>query len=392
MSFVLSSQNIFEYLEDHNIYTQTGECSEKIERKVARNFNLLLSLSDSQTIIAKQECCGPDGKTTGSFLQEWRIQEFLQKFQSLNHLQLFLPEALHFDAENSIIVYKYLNDHCDLIDFYTKENSFPTSIASAIGATIAAFHQATFDQQEYREFFGQGRENTPVNGGIPHIVRKFDRITPEVFGHVPADGLKFFALYQRYASLRTAIAELTDTITPRCLTHNDLKLNNILLHHDWQQILEEKLAGCRIVRIIDWERCSWGDPAFDIGMLIGSYLLLWLKSLVVSKSIDIEDSLRMAVTPLEQVQPSVAALLSAYFANFPEILDDYPHVLKRAVQFSGLALILHIQATLQNRKTFGNTEICMLQVAKGLLCNPNQFMPTVFGTAAEEIIGLQPVA
>jgi hypothetical protein len=390
MSFLLSSQNIFEYLERHSIYTQARECSEEIERKVARNFNLLLSLPDGQTIIAKQECCGPAGKTAGSFLNEWRIQEFLQKFRALNHLQAFIPQVLHFDAENSIIISKYLNNHCDLIDFYTQKNIFSTSIAAAIGTTIAAFHRATFDHQEYCNFFWQGREDAPVNGGIPHIIRKFDRITPEVFGQVPSDGLKFFALYQRYASLREAIAELTDTINPRCLTHNDLKLNNILLHNDWQQILEEKPSRCSIVRIIDWERCSWGDPAFDIGMLIGSYLLLWLKSLVVSKSIDIENSLRMAVTPLEQVQPSVAGLVSAYFANFPEILDYCPYFLKRAVQFSGLALILHIQATLQNRKTFGNTEICILQVAKGLLCNPNQFMPTVFGAAAGEIRGLQP--
>ncbi|MFL9456982.1 MULTISPECIES: hypothetical protein [Nostocales] len=110
----------------------------------------------------------------------------------------------------------------------------------------------------------------------------------------------------------------------------------------------------------------------------------------MSKSIDIEDSLRMAVIPLEYLQPSIAALVSTYFVNFPEIVKYCPTFLKRVMQFSGLALILHIQATLQHRKTFGNTGICMLQVAKGLLCSPEQFMPTVFGAATSEITGLQP--
>jgi hypothetical protein len=307
MSFLLSSQNVFDYLEQHNIYTRVGEYSGHIEHKVALNFNLLLSLPDERTIIIKQECYGSDGKTTGGFLNEWRIQEILQQFPSLNHLHPFVPEVIHFNEEHSIIIFNYLKDHCDLIDFYTKNNVFPPAIASAIGSTIAAFHRATLNHQEYRDFFSQGREDAPVNGGIPYIIRKFDRISPEVFGQVPADGLKFFALYQRYESLRTAIAELTDTIVPYCLTHNDLKLNNILLHNNWQQILEEKSSKYSIVRLIDWERCSWGDPAFDIGMLVGSYLLLWLKSLLVSKSIDIEDSLRMAVTPLEHLQPSIAA-------------------------------------------------------------------------------------
>jgi hypothetical protein len=390
MSFLLSSQNVFEYLKQHNIYTQVGEYPGQIEHKVARNFNLVLSLPDDREIIIKQECYRPDGKTTGGFLNEWQIQEFLQKIPSLYRLQPFIPEIIHFNEEHSIIIFNYLKYHCDLIDFYTRNNVFASAIASAIGSTIAAFHRATFNNQEYCNFFSQGCEDAPANGGIPYIIRKFDRISPEVFGQVPADGLKFFALYQRYESLRNAIAELTDTIEPYCLTHNDLKLNNILLHNNWQQILEEKSSKHSIIRLIDWERCGWGDPAFDIGMLVGSYLLLWLKSLVVSKSIDIEDSLRMAVIPLEHLQPSIAALVSTYFANFPEIVNYCPTFLERVMQFSGLALILHIQATLQHRKIFGNTGICMLQVAKGLLCSPEQFIPTVFGTATSEIPGLQP--
>jgi hypothetical protein len=126
-------------------------------------------------------------------------------------------------------------------------------------------------------------------------------------------------------------------------------------------------------------------------MLIGSYLQIWLNSLVVSKSIDIEESLRMAMTPLEQLQPSIAALVTAYIGNFPEILECRPDFLRRVMQFSGLALIIHIQAMLQHQKTFGNIGICTLQVAKSLLCRPEQSIATVFGAAASEITGFSPV-
>ncbi|MRV21690.1 phosphotransferase, partial [Staphylococcus aureus] len=132
-------------------------------------------------------------------------------------------------------------------------------------------------------------------------------ISPEVFGQVPADGLKFFALYQRYDSLGKAIAELATAFEPCCLTHNDLKLNNILLHNDWEQdISKAEQSSNRVIRLIDWERGAWGDPAFDLGMLIASYLQIWLSSLVVSKSIDVEESLRLAMTPLDVLQPSIS--------------------------------------------------------------------------------------
>lgn len=173
MSFLLSSQNVFDYLDRYGICSQIAEDSSRIEHKIGRNFNLLLSLPDSRTLLVKQECYAPDGKTAGGFLNEWQIQKFLQEFPSLSHLRLFTPEMLHFNPEHSIIVFNYLKDYRDLMDFYLKENVFPTTIASTIGAILAKFHRATFNRQSYRDFFSQGRESVPVNGGIPHIIRRY---------------------------------------------------------------------------------------------------------------------------------------------------------------------------------------------------------------------------
>ena len=216
-----------------------------------------------------------------------------------------------------------------------------------------------------------------------------ERISPEIFGQVTADGLKFFALYQRYDSLGKAIAELSDSFQACCLTHNDLKLNNILLPNDWEQAAataDLDINNIVQLRLIDWERSGWGDPAFDLGSLIGSYLVIWLGSLVVSKSIGIEEALRLAMTPLEEIQPSMAALTSAYLASFPEILERRPDFLRRVVQFSGLSLIVSIQSILQYQKSFNNTGICMLQVAKTLLCRPEASISTIFGVEESELL------
>ncbi|MDV2996886.1 MAG: hypothetical protein N4J56_006591 [Chroococcidiopsis sp. SAG 2025] len=204
-----------------------------------------------------------------------------------------------------------------------------------------------------------------------------ERIEPEIFGLVPADGLRFFALYQRYDSLGRAIAQLVSGFTPTCLTHNDLKLNNILLHTNWQQSTNS------IVRLIDWERAAWGDPAWDLGTVISSYVQIWLGSLLISKSLSIEESLRLAMTPLELLQPSISTLTQAYLNTFPRILEHRPDFLHRVVQFAGFALIQQIQAMIQYQKSFGNSGIVMLQVVKSLLCNPEQSMSTIFGTTTE---------
>lgn len=388
MTFFLNSQNIFVYLVDHKLCSPNEQSRSKIELKPAKNFNLLLTLSNERKLLVKQERHDGERKTAGELFSEWRIQELLQQFPELSYIRPMLSEVLHFDAEYSIIVFNYLSNYGDLVDFYTRENVFPTAIATSIGATLATIHRATFNCQKYQAFFSQDFEDVPIDQP-PKFTSGLERISPEVFGLVPADGLKFFALYQRYDSLGKAISQLISTSNPCCLTHNDLKLNNILLHTDWEQILSQpNQLSDSTIRLIDWERGSWGDPAFDLGMLVASYLQIWLSSLVVSKSIDIQESLRLAMTPLEEIQPSIAALTKAYLDSFPEILEHRPDLVRRVVQFSGLALIQQIQAMIQYQKSFGNTGICMLQVAKSLLCRPDQSIPTVFGMAASELTSL----
>ena len=377
--FILNSDNVFEYLERHNFGDRIKQNESTIEPLAAKNFNLLVTLSDCRKLLVKQERHNLEGKAAGEFESEYRIQEWLQQFSECKSLCPFLPELLHFDVENSIIIFRYLDDYRDLMDFYVKESNFPTKIPGAIGTVLATIHRDTFNRENHREFF-ENKENSLAGNRVPHLIKGLERIKPEIFAAIPADGLKFFALYQRYDSLGQAIAELGNAFTPICLTHNDLKLNNILLHTDWQQTDDS------IIRLIDWERCSWGDPAFDLGTLIASYIQLWLGSLVISKSLSIEESLSLAITPLEQLQPSIAALTKAYLEAFPEILEHRPDFLLRVVQFAGFALIQQIQAMIQYQKSFGNTGIAMLQVAKSLLCRPERSMPTLFGKAVIEIV------
>ncbi|VEP14321.1 LPS biosynthesis choline kinase [Hyella patelloides LEGE 07179] len=379
--FLLNSQNVFNYLGDRNFCDSSEQSFSKVEPLAAKNFNLLITFPDKRKLLVKQERQNLEGKAAGEFKIEYRIQEWLQRFPEVKNLDSVLPELLHFDRDNAIMVFKYLDDYQDLSKFYLQESSFAIKIASTIGTLLATIHRHSYEQDNHRQFF-LNEENSQVANQVPQLIRGLERITPEIFGAIPADGLKFFALYQKYDSLGVAIVNLGAAFTPSCLTHNDLKLNNILLHTDWQQTDDS------IIRIIDWERSGWGDPAFDLGTLFASYIQKWLGSLVMSKSLSIEESLSLAVTPLEQLQPSIAALTKAYLNTFSEILEHRPDFLQIVVQFAGFGLIQQIQAMIQYQKSFGNMGIAMLQVAKSLLCRPERSMPTLFGKAIVEIAQL----
>lgn len=395
MTLSLSSQNAFDYLSKLGLCAEPDREQTDIEPKIAKNFNLLLSFPDRRKLLVKQERINPSGETAGEFFREWRFHKLLEQFPNLYHLRSLVSEVIHFNKTDSIIAFNYLDNYRDLADFYLKSKYFPTDIAASIGLTLASIHRATFNCLEYRDFMsdfmveycGDRLFDRPS-----YSMRSLDRLSPEIFGQFPADAIKFFVLYQRYDSLGKAIAELIAASKPCCVIHNDLKLSNILLALEWEQDCspaDSPVNGERsvrnVVRAIDWERSTWGDPAWDLGALIASYLQLWLSSLVVSKSMEIEESLWLATTPLEQLQPSIAILTESYLNYFPETIEYRPDFLKRIVQFTGLSLIEQIQATIQYQKTFGNAGICTLQVAKSLLCRPEQSIPTIFGEAASKL-------
>lgn len=387
MPFLLNSENIFQYLAESNLVTEQGWENLQVEPgKYAKNFSLLVTLSPERKFLVKQERYWRNGKTANEFFNEWQFHELLRQFPALKQLRSTVSEVIYFDEEHSIIVYNYLINYQDLSQFYQKEQVFPTFIAATIGNTLAVLHRTTLNRQECCDFF-QLREGSAAQFHNP--VQDLERPGPEIFGSIPDDCLKFFVLYQRYKSLKTAVADLTGNWYCCCVTHNDLKFNNILLHQTWERFLQGKQPQESPVRLIDWERSTWGDPAFDLGTVLASYLQLWLNSLIADPSVGIEESLRRAVIPLKLLRPSMNALTEAYLDNFPEILECYPNFLQRVIQFAGLALVESIRAQIDYQKRFSNISIYMLQVAKTLLCRPNQSFTTIFNTPETKLTGLQ---
>jgi hypothetical protein len=381
MLLSLSSQNVIQYLLKAGLCSAEDGAAYKsvLPENSNKNGNLLVILADNRQLLIKQERHINNDQNCHELFNEWLFHQLLQKFPVIGNIGAIASSLLHFDEENSILVQSYFSEYVELSKFYQQSSIFPTAIASAIGTTLAGLHRATFNKREYRDFMstapaGQFRYNfyNPAQG-IPSI-------NPDTFGKIPTEALQFHRLYQRYESLESAIADLAYDWKPSCLTHNDLQLSNILVHSRWEQ-----LDNC-LTRLIDWEACGWGDPAFDLGTLLASYLGVWLSSLIVDPTLELEESLNLAMTPLEAIQPSILALIQAYLDAFPMILEYHQDFILRVIKFAGLALIQQIQHRIEFQKSFDNSNLCTLEVAKSLLTMPEQSVLTIFGISTAEIL------
>lgn len=153
MKFVLSSQNVLDYLIEHGLSDCSQKSTSQVELIEAKNFNLLVTLPEDHKLLVKQKPSNFKGQTAAELFGEWRIKKFLQTFPEFDHWRVFLPELLADNSENFILVSSYLDNYRDLRDFYSKENIFPTKVATKIGSFLATIHRKNWNKESYSQFF-----------------------------------------------------------------------------------------------------------------------------------------------------------------------------------------------------------------------------------------------
>jgi thiamine kinase-like enzyme len=379
MDFILDSENVLSYLDRHQLSTFDSAKPTLRERQTtvlkrfsAKNFNILVSSPDRQPLLVKQETPDANGKQSGELFTEWQLQQLIDRHPALNELIHFMPHVLYADRENSIVINHFWETYDDLQAYYDDLQEYDPEIAIEIGQKLGLVHRLTYSstwQEPLETSLGK-----PINPGL-RVAKQLDNLHSGIFALTPIDCCRFYKLYQQYPSLGEAVEQLAQNYQPCCLVHNDLKLNNLLIHH----LVAPPISR---IRFIDWERARWGDPAADLGNLINSYLQLWLENLVVSSELSLNDSLQLAMVPLSSLQPVLLALIQSYQQTFPAIFVDRPDYLSQVLQHAGLSLIRRINVIIDNDRIFDNRGIAMLQVAKQLLCNPMAFFTTIFGQAS----------
>lgn len=387
MAFLLTSKSVYAYLSEIGLWPPHAVLKAQ-EQKAGKNFNLRVQ-GDSCDLLVKQEVQSLDGKPAYEFSREWAFYQLLKRSPELSSLRKGILYPLHFDADNAIFVFPYLQNACDLDAFYNsfydedlavrREQLFPSAIASAVGKVFARLHSSTFqtDSTKFPERFIQTNRVS-----IANLLGKLSPVTPEMLCTISSDALKFFRLYQRCPDIESSIEQLSATLSPQCIVHNDPRFANFLLIE--ANRFEESQQSVN-VQLIDWEKWCWGDPADDLGKILANYLEWWISSLPVSANMSLPAALDRATIPLSSVQPSTAALITTYFVNFPKILSDEPDFLVRVVQFIGLALIAQIRLHISQVLPIGNVDMAAMQVAKTLLCQPEAAISTVFGQSRASI-------
>ena len=270
MVFILSSENVVQYPQEESLCGMNWQLA-SLERNEYRNFNLVVSFTNGEHYLVKQGRFDGRDRSLGCLQYEWLLQQLLDSFPQLAKVRTSIAPIVHFDAENAILVVKYLPEYISLDEYYTHFDNYPTEIAAILGTNLAQIHRLTYQKDEYLSFMEQQYGDRDFRAK-PDFMQGLAVVNPHIFAYICSSGIEFFKLYQRFPRLHQAVIQLYDSYQATCLTHNDARFSNYLIKNT------NSLDRPQI-KFIDWEFIDWGDPAYDLGMLISKYLELWLDSL-----------------------------------------------------------------------------------------------------------------
>lgn len=160
----------------------------------------------------------------------------------------------------------------------------------------------------------------------------------------------------------TALAEglgrLSAAWRPAALVHNDLKFDNVLV---------ARQRPFRIV-IADWETATSGDPAWDVGSLLGEFLSAWLSSMTADQDSTIDRIQASARRPLAAMLPVIRAYLDTYRRH----AGASPEFLYRAVANAGARVLQSAYEGLLGRTALSPLSALQMQLAVNVLSRPEE--------------------
>ncbi|BAY10901.1 aminoglycoside phosphotransferase family protein [Calothrix sp. NIES-2098] len=380
MAINLNYKNLFSYLKETAIFTQEELAYMKVDVKYSKNSYWLIEVAENNyKLVIKQTPNYHSHDRDERIDKEREIYKFLQVETNLYFISSLTPEIIYFDEMNSILIYKYLDRYINLESYYMNNNNFPHTIAELIGNTLAKLHKESISSEKFYKFLTKySAEKIPYQLSYPDYISEhlFQRLKPENLKKTPTYVWRFIGNFQKADALIEVIKDLLFQHRRCCLTHNNIQFKNLLISKNWHTLSSDLNHNEEnLIKLIDWETCSWGDPACDLGKAIAGYFLFWLNSMIMHPTIEIKKSIQLAAIPLEVVRPSIVATIKAYINAHTKVLEGYPEFLRRVIQFAGLAVIYQLLTEFQFQPEIA---LCHQEVyfyiAAQLLCKPEKFM------------------
>jgi aminoglycoside phosphotransferase (APT) family kinase protein len=131
------------------------------------------------------------------------------------------------------------------------------------------------------------------------------------------------------------------------------------------------------VKFVDWELCGWGDPLWDVGSLVGQWMLQWIMSIHINPQKSLQSWLQEANIPFKLVQSAVICFVERYM-TVRDLQSLQNQIYQQIVSYAGAFLLHRALATLEIIGVLTTKAYCYLHIGRTLIAQPQLGMRLLF--------------
>lgn len=312
-----------------------------------RNYNFKLRLDRGGYFIKQASDTDPSAAKT---LQHER--DFYQAIESSPEIARLVPRCLGYDARGPLLVLELRENAESLGDFHRRTRTFTPELGRATGAALGRFHAAALETAQAR----------PWPSALPHQlpwVLSLHEQPLEGFRMASAANIQLVQLLKRYPQFGRGLSRLRDSWSATHPIHGDLKWDNCLVAHG--------TAGLT-VGFVDFEMADHGDPLWDVGSLLHSYLAQWILAMPAAPRAS--DMIAAAPYPIEAMQGCLQSLWEGYAAAAGIAPERRLESLLKCVGFAGARLIQTGYEAMVSATEPSPSILFLLQASMNIMASP----------------------
>jgi hypothetical protein len=364
---ILSRSNVTHYLLDQGLLSPESVVDGDLIVADAsrRNRNFKVIRRAHQGYFVKQINMW-DPLTVSALATEATCYRLAREVPDFGALAEIVPRDFLYDTQRHVLVTELLPEAESLSDHHRRLNAFPPEVGRLVGEQFGRLH----------------REPRPSLDGRPEAVA-FRRQPPwalstyqqgtNMFGPMSGGNAKLLEIVRSYPDFQRTLEEIRKDWRTDGLMHGDVKWDNCVVYPD--PSANGKLAS----KIVDWELSDIGDPCWDVGALLQSYIAFWVFSMRVTTDVPVAQLANTAQYPIENMQPSVRAFWQAYVGTRGLDRQNAETLLVRSMRYGAARMIQTAYESMQYSPQIMSNALCLLQVSFNILREPRDAVTHLLG-------------
>jgi hypothetical protein len=286
---------------------------------------------------------------------------------TLAPLKSLLPRFYTFDEAKKVLVLELLPDAENLGVFHRRRNDFPIEVAEHLGCALGTYHSAAIQPFHQNEMFP---------GRLPWILTFIQDGSDSPYG-LSNGNSEMLGILGRYPEFSTCLFRLRESWKGTTLIHGDMKWENCVVYP------RDAPLGDSTLKIIDWEIADLGDPLWDVGSVMQSYLHYWATSAASSQgdSKSVPSKTTNREVSFGAMQPAIQSFWLAYSSARRFSPSEARHALVASLTYAAARLLQTTFEYLVSATSMNPTHVSILQLSSNIMRQPDVAVDVFLGVS-----------